>query len=98
MNQARCDPDFPIETLGGRDGAQLGTKDLEGDVAVALEVAREVDDRHSSGTELALDAVALGEPVVKGVGETRWPHFVHAKTLAPGGAGRKRPGSSRTVR
>jgi hypothetical protein len=34
---------------------------LQGDVAIVLEIAREVDGRHSALTELSLDAVAVGE-------------------------------------
>ena len=49
------------EPLDAEDGAELGAEDLEGDLAVVLEVGGEEDRRHAAGAELALDAVALLE-------------------------------------
>ena len=61
MNETSRDPDLPIESLGAGEGAYFGAKDFERDVTIALEVAREVHDRHPSGSELAFDAVAIGQ-------------------------------------
>src|SRR4029079_3468125 len=38
-------------------GRELGVEDLYGDVAVMLEIVRQVDRRHPAGAELALDAI-----------------------------------------
>jgi hypothetical protein len=61
MIEPRRDLDLGEEPLGTEHGAELGAKDLEGDVAVELAVAGEVDDRHATGAELALDDVAVVE-------------------------------------
>ena len=49
------------EPLAAERRAEVGVQDLDGDVAVVLEVVREIDGRHAAGAELALDAVAIGE-------------------------------------
>ena len=48
------------EALAAERRGELGMEDLDGDVAVVLEVAREVDRRHAAAAELALDAVVGG--------------------------------------
>ena len=53
--------DFAEEPLGADDGGQLGPQDLDGDLAVVLEVLRQVDGGHAARAELALEAVAVGE-------------------------------------
>ena len=55
------DPHFAQEALGADDGAQVGAKDFERDLAVVLQIAREIDGGHSAGADLALDGVAVGE-------------------------------------
>jgi hypothetical protein len=42
-------------------GAELGPQDLHGDTPVVAEVVGKIDDRHSSGAELALDTVPARE-------------------------------------
>jgi hypothetical protein len=54
-------PDLAEETLPSQYLGQVGLEHLEGNVAVVLEVAREIDDRHASMADLALDCVAAPE-------------------------------------
>ena len=61
MVEPRRDPDLAQEPLGAEDGGQVGAQHLERDLAVVLQVAREVDGRHAARADLALDRVALGE-------------------------------------
>ena len=42
-------------------GGEFGVEDLDGDLAVVLEVVGEVDGGHAALAELALEAVAVGE-------------------------------------
>ena len=51
--------DLAEEPLGADDGGQLGAQDLDGDLAVVLEVGGEEDGRHAALAELAPDPVAL---------------------------------------
>ena len=53
--------DLAEEPLAAERLGEVLAQDLDGDVAVVLEVAREVDGRHAAGAELALDAVVGGE-------------------------------------
>ena len=52
---------FREEALGAERGGELGAQDLDGDVAIVLEVVREIDGGHAARAELALDAVAVGQ-------------------------------------
>ena len=61
MLQVRRDPDLGEEPLGAQHGAQLGIEHLERDVAIVLQVLREVDGGHAAGADLALDPVAVSE-------------------------------------
>ena len=67
------------------DGGEFGPQDLDGDLAVVLEVVGEIDRGHAAGAELALDAVAVGQggrelgqrvghavSSSNGIGEGRW--------------------------
>ena len=49
------------EPLGAEYGRELGLENFDRDVAVVLEILREVDRRHAAGAELALDAVSVGQ-------------------------------------
>ena len=49
--------DLAQEPLTAERGAELGMQHLDGDVAIVLEIVREVDGRHAAGAELALDAI-----------------------------------------
>ena len=61
MLQLRGRLDLAQEPLGAERGAEVGMQHLDRDVAIVLEVVREVDGRHAAGAELALDAVAVGK-------------------------------------
>ena len=61
MVQARRDRDLAEEAFAGERPGEVGVKDLDGDVAVVLEVAGEVDRGHPARPELALDPVAAGQ-------------------------------------
>ena len=70
--QVGGDADLGQEAFGAEDGGELGAEDLEGHLAVVLEVVGEVDRRHAALAELALDAVAVGDQglqPVNGVGQ-----------------------------
>ncbi len=67
MLQVRGGLDLAEEPLGADDGGEFGAEDLDGDLAVVLEVMREVDGGHAALAELALKAVAVSE----GRGEPR---------------------------
>ena len=53
--------DFAEEPLGAEDRGELRPEHLDGDLAVVLEVRRQVDRGHPAVAELALEAVAVGE-------------------------------------
>ena len=59
--------DLAQEALGADDGGQLGAEDLDGHLAVVLEVLGEIDGGHAALAQLALDAVAVGEGGTQGV-------------------------------
>ena len=51
--------DFAQEPVGAERGPEIGMQHLDGDVALVLEIVREVDGGHPAGTEFAVDAVAV---------------------------------------
>ena len=53
--------DLGEEAFAAEHGAEFGPEDLEGDGAIVLDVVGEIDRRHAAGTELTLQAVAVGE-------------------------------------
>ncbi len=53
--------DLVQEAFGAEHGGQLGVQHLDGDLAVVLDVVREVDGGHAAGAEFALDAIAVRE-------------------------------------
>ena len=63
MGEPGGEPDLALEALGAECGGELGAEDLDGDVAVVLEVVGEVDGGHAALAQLALEAVAGGEGV-----------------------------------
>ena len=66
--------DLDHEAVGAEHGHQLRLEDLDGHVAVVLEIVGQVDGGHPTRAELALDAVAVGEAC---------PERVQTHTLAP---------------
>ena len=61
MLQVRRRLDLGEEPLGAECRGEIGVQHLDRDLAVVLEVVREVDRGHAARAELALDAVAVGE-------------------------------------
>jgi hypothetical protein len=78
MLQACRRADLGQEPVAPERRTQVRVQDLDGDVAVVLEIVREIHRRHSTGTELPLDAIAVGERVRQpraaiAHGAARWP-------------------------
>ena len=61
MLQVRRGLDLRRKRSAPIDGGEFGPQHLDRDLAVVLEVLREVDRGHAAGTELALERVAVGE-------------------------------------
>jgi len=97
VNEACREPDLPIESLGTGECTYFGAKDFERDITITLEVAREIYDRHPSGSELAFDAVAIGEAGAEGICETWGRLMAHAKRLARPGSDRKQLSPEQTT-
>ena len=53
--------DLGQEPRGADDCGEFRAQDLDGDLAVVLEVVREVHGGHAASAELALDPVAVGQ-------------------------------------
>ena len=60
MGERGGEVDLAQEPLAAERLGEVRVEDLDGDVAVVLEVAGEVDGRHAAGAELALDAIVRG--------------------------------------
>ena len=61
MLQRRDRLDLAQEPRGADDRGELGLQDLDGDLAVVLQVLREIDGGHPARAELALDAITVGQ-------------------------------------
>jgi hypothetical protein len=59
--------DLAEKALGAEGAGQLGVEHLEGDGAVVAEVLREVDGGHAATSELADQAVTVGQGVAQSV-------------------------------
>jgi hypothetical protein len=59
--QPRRGADLGEETFRAQCGTQVRMQHLDRDVALVLEVMREVDGGHAAGAEFALEAVAVGQ-------------------------------------
>ena len=55
------DLDLVEEPLAADDGRQLGPQHFHRDLAIVLDVVREVHRCHAAGAHFPLDAVAVGE-------------------------------------
>ena len=53
--------DLVDEPVGADTGDDLRLHDLQRDLTIMADVLRQIDGRHTARTELALDAVAVGE-------------------------------------
>ena len=73
--------DLAQEASAAKRGAEILAQHLHGDFALVLEVLGEVNGRHATRAELALDAIAVGE----GCSETRHPvrgHLIPAAAMS----------------
>ena len=61
MLQIRRDADLAEEPIGAEYGAELWIEELERDLALVAEIARQEYGRHSAATNLAFELVAAGE-------------------------------------
>ena len=61
------DFDLAGEAVRSHGHGDLGAQNLERDLAVVLDVLGEIDRGHPALPELALDGVAVGEGLAKGV-------------------------------
>ena len=61
MLQARGRANLGEESLAAERGAEVGMEHLDRDVAIVAEVVREKDGGHTTGAELAVDAISIGE-------------------------------------
>ena len=78
MLERRGGLDLHHEALGAEHG-QLGLEDLERDLAIVLEVLRQVHGGHATLAELALEEIAVGEGQLQA-----FPGILHrSKVLAP---------------
>jgi hypothetical protein len=55
------EPDLALEAVGAERRGELGQEDFEGDWAVVLEVARQVDRSHAAAPEGALERVTIAQ-------------------------------------
>ena len=95
MLQPRRGGDLAAEAVGAQRGGEGGTEELEGDGAVVLEVAREIDGGHAAAAELALEDVAGAEAVLergarvergsRGVGDDKAPAWPRRGRVVAGG-------------
>ena len=61
MLQARRGADFAQEPFAAKRRTQVGVQHLDGDIALVLEIVREVHGGHAAGAEFAVEAVAIGQ-------------------------------------
>jgi hypothetical protein len=61
MREPRGQPSLANKALTRERLGDFVAKDLDGDVPIMTEIAREVHGRHAATTELALDIVSVGE-------------------------------------
>ena len=61
MLQARGGADLGQEPFAAERGAQIGVQHLDRDVAVVLEIVREIDGGHATGAEFAENVITVGE-------------------------------------
>ena len=61
MGETGGELDLAEEPVGADRGREVGTEDLEGDLAVVAEVLGQEHDGHAALAELALELVAAGE-------------------------------------
>ncbi len=77
MLERRRRLDLGDEAVGAEDGGQLGLEDLDGDVALVLEIAGEEHRGHATLAQLALQAVAAGQRAAESI-----RHTIHGRSSA----------------
>jgi hypothetical protein len=65
MLQVGGDADFAKEPLRAQRGGELGPDDLDGDLAIVLEVVSQEHDRHSTTPELPVERVLTSQAVLQ---------------------------------
>ena len=61
MPQSGGDFDLEEKPLGSERGGELRSQDLQGDGSIVPDVVGEIDRSHTAASELALDAIAVGQ-------------------------------------
>ena len=61
MLQARGGADLDQEAFAAERCANVWMQHLDGDIPIVLDVVREIHSGHATGTELTLEAVAVGQ-------------------------------------
>ena len=67
--QTRRRADLALEALWPQRGGQLWMQDLEGDLAVVLEVVCEVHRGHATPPQLTLEPVAVSQATLEALGK-----------------------------
>lgn len=67
MLQRRECPDLAQKALAADDGGERGPQHLDGDLAFVAQVERQIHGRHTTGANLAVDAVLAGERLAQRV-------------------------------
>jgi hypothetical protein len=63
MLEPRSRANLGEETLAAECGAKVRMKHFHGDVAVVLEIVRDVDGRHAALAQLAVYSISIGQRV-----------------------------------
>jgi len=72
----RCrNRDLADEALGAEVGGELGTKDLEGHLAVVLQVQGKIDGGHPPGAQHPLETVVVGQGRLQAIRRIGHPDF-----------------------
>jgi hypothetical protein len=83
MLETGGDPDLALKPAGAERGNQIRVQDLEGDVPVVAEVARQEDDRHAASAKLALDRIPISEGLRQRCGADDHGESPHVRGCAP---------------
>ena len=89
--QPRRRLDFGEEAIAAECSTEIGVQHLDGDVAVVLEIMREIHGGHPAGAELAVDAIAVGEGQVQACDDVRVHGAAELGIRATGGQPNRGP-------
>jgi hypothetical protein len=59
--------DLDHKPLGAEHGGELRFQNFDGDLAIVLDIVRDIHGRHSACAELSLEAVAIGKGAAQSV-------------------------------